>query len=73
MKKPRYRILTYDVPDWTPEFGIGKKTFTLFGLRKASKILKDHGYEGLNDPSVYVESVELPKSDDGLFAGLENE
>jgi len=55
--KPKYEVLTWDTDkqDFTPQRGVRKGPYTLFGLRKALRALKAIGYGcDRQDPSVYV-------------------
>lgn len=64
MKRPKYYITTWDTDKqtFTPQAGVRKGPYTLFGLRKAIRKLRemgypcDHGtYSG--DPAVYVSTT----------------
>lgn len=55
--KPRYFVLTWDgeAQDWTPQTGVRTGPYTMFGLRKALRKLRNMGYSAdRNDPSVLV-------------------
>jgi len=54
---PRYYVLTYDPErgEYTPQRGVRKGPYTLFGLRKALRQLEEMGYEARKgDSSVLV-------------------
>lgn len=56
----RYEVLTWDtdLEEFTPQDGVRKGPYTLFGLRKAIRALQKLGYDGYrNDPSILVERV----------------
>jgi hypothetical protein len=58
MKRPRYYVMTYDYEreTYTPQKGVRKGPYTLFGLRKALRALAGMGYDtGRQSPSVLVE------------------
>lgn len=58
MARTKYRVLTYDINlgDYTQQRGVRCGPYTLFGLRRALRALRDMGYEcGRQDPAVYVE------------------
>jgi hypothetical protein len=60
-KKPRYYVETWDTEKqtFTPQQGVRKGPYSLFGLRKALKALRLGGYSACkNDPSVYVYRIE---------------
>ena len=44
--KPKYEILTWDIDrqDFTPQQGVRRGPYTLFGLRKAIRALRECGY-----------------------------
>jgi hypothetical protein len=59
-KRKRYEVLTWDAEkqDWTPQKGVRRGPYTLFGLRRAIRKLREIGYSGhRNDPSVYLERI----------------
>jgi hypothetical protein len=45
-QKQKYEVLTWDFDkrDWTPQKGIRRGPYTLFGLRKAIRKLREMGY-----------------------------
>lgn len=56
-KKPRYYITTWDTDkeDFTPQRGVRKGPYTLFGLRQALRKLRTMGYDAdRGDNSTYV-------------------
>lgn len=64
-RNPRYYVSTWDTErgEFTPQAGVRTGPYTLFGLRKALRKLKDMGYScdrsfngETSDPSVLVES-----------------
>jgi hypothetical protein len=71
-KRPRYRyrVLTWDIDlqKFTPQKGVRSGPYTLFGLRKALRKLREMGYSarrvfdpdhcGWSDPCVLVERIE---------------
>jgi len=44
--KPKYEILTWDIDrqDFTPQQGVRRGPYTLFGLRKAIRAMRECGY-----------------------------
>lgn len=55
--KPRYYVTTWDeeLEDFTPQKGVRTGPYTMFGLRKALRQLRNMGYQAdHDDPSVYV-------------------
>jgi len=57
----RYYVRTLDpeTGDYTPQKGVRKGPYSLWGLRKAIRKLRGMGYDGgRQDPSVYVWSPE---------------
>ncbi len=59
--KRRYYVTTWDSNKeaFTPQRGVRKGPYSLFGLRKALRALRTMGYSAhRHDPSVYVESPE---------------
>lgn len=57
-KKARYYVTTWDpiLEKFTPQQGVRTGPYTLFGLRRALRKLKNLGYEcHRDDPSVLVE------------------
>ena len=57
MVKPRYYVETYDPEreEFTPQKGVRKGPYSLWGLRKAIRKLRVMGYEcGRQDSSVFV-------------------
>jgi hypothetical protein len=59
----RYYVETWDTnkQQWTPQAGVRKGPYTLFGLRKAIRKLREFGYQADHrDPSVYFSCVEKP-------------
>ena len=59
MKKRRYYVFTYDweQAEYTPQLGVYCGPYSLFGLRRALRKLRDMGYDtGRQDSSVYVSS-----------------
>ena len=62
----RHYVETWDTNKqaFTPQAGVKSGPYSLFGLRRAVKRLRELGYEGRrNDPSVYVYSAERPKAE----------
>lgn len=60
MKRARYEVLTWDPETgrFTPQKGVRKGPYTLFGLRKALRQLREMGYAARRpDPSVLVERL----------------
>jgi hypothetical protein len=69
-KRPRYRVLTWDIDlqKFTPQKGVRSGPYTLFGLRKALRKLREMGYSahrtfdpdhcGDSDPCVLVERID---------------
>ena len=59
--KRRYRVLTWD-PDlekWTPQIGVRCGPYTLWGLRKPLRQLRELGYVGsYKEPCVLVEEID---------------
>jgi hypothetical protein len=58
MKRPKYYVTTWDTDRqrFTPQVGVRRGPYSLFGLRKALRKLRDMGYSGRRDDcSVYVE------------------
>ena len=58
-RKQLYEVLTWDIEKqkFTPHKGVRRGPYTLFGLRKAIRRLRDKGYIGRKgDPSIYVNS-----------------
>ena len=63
MKKPRYYVDTYDPEKekFTPQRGVRRGPYTLFGLRTALRKLRDMGYQAdRDDPSIYVSRKPKP-------------
>jgi hypothetical protein len=64
--KPKYYVYTYDADkeDYTPQAGVRCGPYSLFGLRRAIRKLRDAGYPcnytrfGGGDPSVYITRVQ---------------
>lgn len=57
MSKPRYEILTWDANrhKFTPQIGVRKGPYTLFGLRRAVRKLRRMNFDACrSDPSVLV-------------------
>lgn len=57
MKRPRYYVTTWcaDAQTFTPQIGVRTGPYTMFGLRRALRKLRELGYSAdRNDPSVYV-------------------
>lgn len=46
VKKPRYEVLTWDIErqEWTPQQGVRKGPYTLWGLKRALRKLRAIGY-----------------------------
>jgi hypothetical protein len=67
-KRPRYYVTTWDTDtqSWTPQAGVRTGPYSLFGLRKAIRKLREMGYPcdysskywGGNDPSVSISRVD---------------
>lgn len=60
MPKPLYEVLTWDTDRdrFTPQRGVRRGPYTLFGLRKALRQLQGLGYPcNRQDPSVLVQRV----------------
>ncbi len=58
MPRPKYDVTTYDpkTAGFTPQAGVRRGPWTMFGLRKALRALRAMGYDvGRNAPSVLVE------------------
>lgn len=58
MKKRQYFVTTYDLEKeaFTPQKGVRKGPYSLFGLRRALRSLREMGYMACKgDPSVLVE------------------
>lgn len=59
--KAKYEVLTWDMDKqkWTPQIGVRRGPYTLWGLRKALRKLRDMGYsiQRANAPCVYVERI----------------
>jgi len=58
--KARYYVTTWDYEkhDFTPQKGVRTGPWSLWGLRKAIRKLRDLGYSaGRQDASVYVERI----------------
>lgn len=56
--KPKYYVTTWDTDkqEFTPQPGVRTGPYTLFGIRKAVRKLRECGYEGRrSDSSVLVE------------------
>lgn len=56
-KRARYYVLTYDVEkeDFTPQSGVRSGPYSLWGLRKVLRKLREFGYDGRrNDNSIYI-------------------
>lgn len=61
MKKPRYEVLTWDsdLQKFTPQKGVRRGPYSLFGLRKPLRQLRLLGYQGdRHDSSTYVKRIE---------------
>lgn len=61
----RYYVETWDVNTqaFSPQKGVRAGPYSLFGLRRAIRKLRELGYEGRkDDPSVYVYSCERPRA-----------
>lgn len=60
--KPKYQVLTWDweIHDWSPQQGVRRGPYSLFGLRKALRKLRDMGYDTTRNGgvSVLVERIE---------------
>lgn len=60
LKKPRYRVLTWDMDlqKFTRQKGVRAGPYTLFGLRSPLRKLRECGYIARRgDPSVLVEKI----------------
>lgn len=62
MKRPKYRVLTWDIDrqKFTPQPGVRSGPYTLFALRKVLRRLNHMGYDIKRAfaPSVLVERIE---------------
>lgn len=61
MKKQKYTVLTWDFDKekFTPQKGVRSGPYTLWGLRRALRKLRQMGYSAdRGDNSVFVEQVE---------------
>lgn len=59
--KPRYRVLTWDVDlqKFTPQIGVRQGPYSLWGLRRAVRKLRDLGYScHRGDSFVWVNRIE---------------
>ena len=64
MSTKRYYVLTWDanLETFTPQEGVRAGPYSLFGLRKAIRALREMGYAASrDDPSVCVDSVTKPR------------
>ena len=56
-KKHKYWLTTWDseAQDFTPQAGVWTGPYTLWGLRRALRALRDTGYQATrSDPCVYI-------------------
>lgn len=66
-KKPRYEVLTWDIDKqtWTPQQGVRRGPYSLWGLKRAMRKLQSIGYRcdyssagsSCGDPSVLVQRI----------------
>lgn len=56
MRKPKYQVRTWDMDKqkWTPQEGVRKGPYNLFGLRKALRKLNNMGYATTKSDGNYV-------------------
>ena len=62
MAKPLYDVLTWDPErqEYTPQIGVRRGPYTLWGLRKALRKLRDLGYSAHRDDAFVLV---VPRSD----------
>jgi hypothetical protein len=66
VKRPRYYVTTWDTDRqaFTPQYGVRCGPYSLFGLRRALRVLRLMGYDGnRGDNSTLVERAPEPRGD----------
>jgi hypothetical protein len=67
--RPRYYVTTWDTDkqDYTPQIGCRTGPYSIFGLRKALRRLRDLGYSAdRDDPAIFVY-----RHDEGPWRGVD--
>ena len=69
MAKQKYDVLTWDseLQKWTPQAGVRRGPYTLFGLRKAIRKLRYLGYTAHRSVSVRTRDGEVFDHDSDPF------